>query len=84
MIAGAETRKDVGPSRPAAPHKQALLTYLWVIPYGELWWSTAEAEHGQGDKCVGTAESERDAGDEPDLGVCRYLEPRAVMALLNC
>ena len=62
----------------------ALLTLLWVVSAGESWWSTAEAEHGQGDKCFGTAESERDAGDEPDLGVCRYLEPRAAMAMVTC
>ncbi|MDQ1304268.1 MAG: hypothetical protein QG671_95, partial [Actinomycetota bacterium] len=40
----------------------ALLTLLWVVLSGESWWSTAEAEHGQGDQGFGTAESERDAG----------------------
>jgi hypothetical protein len=35
----------------------ALQTLLWVVPCGESWWSTAEAEHGQGDKSIGTAES---------------------------
>src|ERR1700716_2981690 len=53
----------------------ALLTLLWVVPCGESWWSTAEAEHGQGDKSIGSAESERDAGDEPDLGVDRFDPP---------
>ena len=29
----------------------------------------AEGEHGQGDEGFGVAEAERDAGQEPDLGV---------------
>ena len=49
---------------------KALLTDPWV--FGSAWQGgavAAEGEHGQGDECFGGAESERDPGQQPDLGV---------------
>lgn len=36
---------------------------------------SAEGEHGEGDEGFGGTESERDAGDESDLGVHRFDAP---------
>src|SRR5439155_16638253 len=42
---------------------------------GEFWAVAAEGEHGERDQRVWVLEPERDAGEEPDLGVGRFDEP---------
>ena len=50
--------------------KRALLTDPWVFGSARQGGAVAaEGEHGQGDQCLGGAESERDASQESDLGV---------------
>ncbi len=40
----------------------------------ESWWVAAESEHCEGDEWLGTVKSERDPGEQPDLGVGRFDE----------
>ena len=51
----------------------ALLTDPWVLVSAwQCWAVAAEGEHGQGDERFRGAESERDPGQQPDLGVGRF------------
>ena len=61
-------------SRPADfPKNGALLTDPWVLVSAwQCWAVAAEGEHGQGDERFRGAESERDPGQQPDLGVGRF------------
>jgi hypothetical protein len=52
---------------------RALLTDPWVLVSAwQCWAVAAEGEHGQGDERFRGAESERDPGQQPDLGVGRF------------
>ncbi|MDQ1250759.1 MAG: hypothetical protein QG597_5139, partial [Actinomycetota bacterium] len=54
-MSGWRSRMASPPTTVAIARIMALLTLLWVVLSGESWWSTAEAEHGQGDQGFGTA-----------------------------